>query len=235
MFATALYTAGEFVASNVLAPITAAGSVEEARENPTKMNVGLAILATTPYAPKSSGKIIKKLLGKEAIAGEKLLTKEVSSGATVLEAEVISVDSNLKAQPITDPRRLLPPPTRSNPHLDGASISSEILPVGYKYNQAVSPGQRTPGRFGTDAAIPDVDFARNDLAVTEGFKKEISGVREVEVVRPVVGQRSVVGPQEYAGKIYQGGAPQIEILDYDPVRPFVRFVGEETPILKRSK
>jgi hypothetical protein len=88
VFATILYTGGEFVTSNVMAPITAAGAVEEASQNPTKMNVGLAILATSPYAPKGSGRILKKFLGKEAIAGEKLLTKEVESGAKVLETEV---------------------------------------------------------------------------------------------------------------------------------------------------
>lgn len=89
LFATALYTTGEFINGNVMAPVSAAGAVEEASENPTKVNVGLAILATSPYAPKGSGKIVKKLLGKEAVAGEKLLTKEARSGANVVEKEAV--------------------------------------------------------------------------------------------------------------------------------------------------
>jgi RHS repeat-associated protein len=83
--ATAAYTTGEFITSNVLSPITAAGSIEEAAENPTKLTVTVAILATMPELPKGSGKLLKKLVGREAVAGEKLLTKEVKSGEKAVE------------------------------------------------------------------------------------------------------------------------------------------------------
>lgn len=90
LFATALYTTGEYVASNVLAPISAAASVEEARENPTKGSIAVAALSVMPNAPKgAAGKALKKLVGKETAVAEKLLTKEARSGANVVEKEAV--------------------------------------------------------------------------------------------------------------------------------------------------
>ena len=60
------------------------------------------------------------------------------------------------------------------------------------------------------------------------FKKEISGVRQVIVERPIRAQFSIVGEQtDLSGRYYPGHATQLETLDYDPNQPFVRFFGEE--------
>jgi len=87
--ATAGYTIGDFIVSNTLAPVTAAGAVEEASENPNKITIPLAVISVAPNLPKGSGKVIKKLLGKEASVGEKLLTKEARSGISVAEKEAV--------------------------------------------------------------------------------------------------------------------------------------------------
>jgi hypothetical protein len=133
-------------------------------------------------------------------------------------------------KPITDPSRLLPAPRGANPHLEGGPMYGVELPAGYKFNQAVEPNQVAPGAFGIPANIPSVDFVRNDLAVIPDWKPTVSGVRTVEVVRPVRAQISIVGPQEAGGVTYPGGQVQFHILEYDPKNPFVKFVGTETPI-----
>ncbi len=135
-----------------------------------------------------------------------------------------------KEEPITDPSRILPAPESLTPEMPGAPITSVILPAGYRFNQAVSPGQPSPGKFGTDDTITSVDYVRNELAVIPPFKEKISGVRQVEITRPVRVQRSVVGPQKHNGITYPGGGTQIDVLEYDPKKPFVKFVGEETPL-----
>lgn len=105
-----------------------------------------------------------------------------------------------------------------------------LLPPGYRFNQAVSPGQLRPGAFGTPHHIPDVKFARDELAIIPEFKQDISGTRVVEVVRPTRAQVSIVGPQTSGGRVYPGGATQVRILQYDAADPFVRFATPETPI-----
>ena len=135
-----------------------------------------------------------------------------------------------KEMPITDPSRLLPAPNSLTPEMPGAEIVSDILPEGFTFNQAVSPGQKAPGKFGTTDNIPNVDYVRNELAVIPDFKAEISGVRTVRVKRPVRAQMSTVGPQVQDGVVYPGGGSQIDVLEYDRNNPFVEFVGDETPI-----
>ncbi|MCG8456468.1 MAG: hypothetical protein MI919_09310 [Holophagales bacterium] len=135
---------------------------------------------------------------------------------------------------ITDPSRILEPPSNLNPDLPGGPIFGVELPVGYRFNQAVGPRfgkpQRSPGAFGTPQEIPNVEFVRQDLAVIPEFKTVVSGKRTVEVIRPARAQISIVGPQESGGRAYRGGGIQIRILDYDHDDPFVRFVGPEEPL-----
>jgi hypothetical protein len=128
------------------------------------------------------------------------------------------------------PSRQLTAGTARNPDLPGGPIEGVLLPPGYRFNQAVSPGQRVPGAFGTSASIPDIAFVRDDLAVIPEFKETISGTRVVEVVRPTRAQISIVGPQTSGGRVYPGGATQVRILDYDPSNPYVRFASPETPL-----
>lgn len=132
--------------------------------------------------------------------------------------------------PIRNPARLLPAPRGANPDLAGAPIIGLELPKGFKFNQAVGPGQNSPGAFGTLDHIPSVDFVRGNLAVIPEWKPVISGSRAVEVTRPVRAQWSYIGPQTAGGVTYPGGGWQIRILEYDPKNPFVRFIGDETPL-----
>jgi RHS repeat-associated protein len=140
-------------------------------------------------------------------------------------------DPSRQEKAITDPARLLLPPKTLTPEMPGAPIISVILPAGTKFYQAVAPGQKSPGKFGTFDHIPDVSYVRNELAVIPAFKQNISGVREVEVVRPVRVQLSTVGPQMEGGVLYAGGGSQIDVLEYDPYDPFVKFTSTpERPI-----
>ncbi len=131
-----------------------------------------------------------------------------------------------------DSSKLLPAPKQSTPELEGAPIESDIIPAGTKFKQAVSPGQKSPGAFATEDNIIDEKYVRNDLSVTPGFKEEISGVREVEVVRDVRGQKSTVGPQEHNGVVHDGGGSQVQFLEYDPENPYVKFSSDEIPFKK---
>jgi len=115
-------------------------------------------------------------------------------------------------------------PSSLTPEMPGEPIESVILPAGFIFNQAVSPGQNSPGKFGT------VDDIRNELAVIPDFKEEISGMRQVRITRPVRVQLSTVGSQTQDGILYSGGGSQIEVLEYDRNNPFVEFVGVETPL-----
>ncbi len=135
-----------------------------------------------------------------------------------------------KEEPITDPSRILPAPESLTPEMPGTPITSVILPAGYRFNQAVSPEQNYPGKFGTTDHIPDVDYVRNELAVIPDFKEDVSGVRTVRVKRPVRAQISTVGPQTQDGILYPGGGSQIDVLGYDRNDPYVEFVGDERPI-----
>jgi RHS repeat-associated protein len=175
---------------------------------------------------------------KVAFGGLKTALPVLAAGAHVetrlLSAEVRTVESLstmsvAKTAPITDPARLLA--TRgSNPDLPGSPIFGVELPTGYRFNQAVGPGQTSPGAFGTLDNIPSVDFVRNNLAVIPEFKPIVSGVRQVEVLRPVRAQFSRIGPQIADGVTYPGAGWQVRILGYDRNNPFVRFVGDEIPL-----
>ena len=129
--------------------------------------------------------------------------------------------------PITDPARLLPAPDGRQAELQGGPIFGVELPKGFRFNQAVGPGQKTPGKFGTLAEISSVDFVRNKLAVIPDFKEVISGARVVEVKRPARAQISIVGPQKVGEKTFEGGEIQIEVLEFDRNEPFVGFIGKE--------
>ncbi|VAW65179.1 Rhs-family protein [hydrothermal vent metagenome] len=133
---------------------------------------------------------------------------------------------------ITDPAYLLAAPSALTPEMPNAPITSVILPAGFKFSQAISPNQRTLGKFWTTDIIPDIDYVRNELAVIPSFKKKISSVREIEITRPVRAQLSTVGPQEENGIFYSGGGSQIDVLEYDPYDPFVKFADKPEKKIK---
>jgi RHS repeat-associated protein len=183
---------------------------------------GLAYTRFRYYCPETGGFISQDPLGLSAGDNVYAFASNVQKWIDPLGL--------CKKKPITDPSRLLPAPRGANPHLEGGPMYGVELPAGYRFNQAVGPGQLSPGAFGTPAEIPSVNFVRNDLAVIPDWKPTVSGVRTVEVVRPVRAQISIVGPQEAGGVTYPGGQVQIQALEYDKANPFVKFVGKEKPI-----
>ena len=72
------------------------------------------------------------------------------------------------------------------------------------------------------------------LGMDDVIKTDIAGSQSIYYVKDrlgsVVAQISVIGPQEADGVIYPGGKIQYQILEYAPQNPFVKFVGEETPL-----
>jgi hypothetical protein len=64
------------------------------------------------------------------------------------------------------------------------------------------------GNWATFDNIPSQAFARNNLAITNEFKKDVGYVVELEIVKPVNAQIGVVGSQGAA----PGGANQLNFL-----------------------
>lgn len=112
----------------------------------------------------------------------------------------------------------------------GASPTHDVMRPGERFQMAMSPGQPldAPGRFGTTDSIPDVNYARESLAVTENFKPTIGKVTEFEVVNPLPVRRGPVGPQVDAvtGQFRPGGGTQIELMvDAKKRMGYLRVVG----------
>jgi hypothetical protein len=135
-----------------------------------------------------------------------------------------------KSKPITDSSRLLPAPKGTDPWMSGTSIKSyPVSKGGMEVDMAMAPGQLDPGGWATRDAIPDVNFVRNDLAVTPGFKKEVSGVQRYFIPEGVQVQEGTVGSQIEKGINYSGGGNQVQILNYKD-RSLLQEVGSVRPI-----
>jgi len=89
------------------------------------------------------------------------------------------------------------------------------LPVGLRFQMALSPGQGTdrPGAFGTFDRIPDVAWVRRVLAVKVAWKPAIDRVVTYEITDPLPADTGTVGPQIDAdGPSYLvGGGSQLEM------------------------
>ncbi|MFC0229133.1 hypothetical protein [Serratia aquatilis] len=85
---------------------------------------------------------------------------------------------------------------------------------GERFNIALSSDQKvtTPGNFGTFDDINNVSYVRNELAVKEGWKKDVSKVTTYEVTKPINVFEGPVGPQIDGGKYLSGGGSQIQLL-----------------------
>lgn len=96
------------------------------------------------------------------------------------------------------------------------------LPVGLRFQMALSPGQPTdrPGGFGTFDRIPDVAYVRRALAVKVAWKPAIDRVVTYEVTDPLPADTGTVGPQIDAdGPTYlPGGGSQLEMKVPAPER-----------------
>jgi RHS repeat-associated protein len=113
----------------------------------------------------------------------------------------------------------------------GVTPTDEVLAPGTRFEMAFSPDQLSerPGGFGTFDTITDMDYARNDLAITNKFKGEIDRVVTFEVVQPLPVKRGPVGPQidEKTGQFWSGGGTQIELLvDKFERMNYLRIVSE---------
>ncbi|MEA3060453.1 MAG: hypothetical protein QOJ94_234 [Sphingomonadales bacterium] len=89
------------------------------------------------------------------------------------------------------------------------------LPVGLRFQMALSPGQpvERPGAFGTFDLIPDVAWVRRVLAVKVAWKPAIDRVVTYEVAAPLPADVGTVGPQidETAREYLPGGGSQLEM------------------------
>lgn len=79
---------------------------------------------------------------------------------------------------------------------------------------ALAPGQTKPGGWGTFDNIPDVNYVRNNLAVTPEFKPEVGYVQRYLIPEGTPIQIGIVGPQKYQGINYLGGGNQVQILNF---------------------
>jgi RHS repeat-associated protein len=105
-------------------------------------------------------------------------------------------------------------PTHSNPWMPGAPVYSVPAPKGLTIEMVMAPGQTRPGAWGTVDVIADMSYARNQLAITPGFKPSIGHVQRFEVPAGTQVQYGTVGPQTHGGVTYPGGGSQIQILNY---------------------
>ncbi|MGN6667052.1 MAG: RHS repeat-associated core domain-containing protein, partial [Trinickia sp.] len=109
----------------------------------------------------------------------------------------------------------LPAPTGSNPWMPDSPMTSEPVPAGgLTVQMAMAPGQTRPGGWATTDNIPDVEYVRNNLAVTPDFKSDVSHVQTFHVPEGVQVQRGTVGPQKCGCKLYPGGGSQLQILNF---------------------
>ena len=109
---------------------------------------------------------------------------------------------------------LLDAPSGTNPWLNGSEIKSIVAPKDFKINMAMSQNQTLPGGWGTLDNIDDVNFVRNQLAVTPEFKADVAKVQQYLVPEGTRIQIGTVGPQTYKGVTYPGGGNQVQILNY---------------------
>jgi len=184
------------------------------------------------FIPAASTKLLKELNNKHVSGGQRVdSVTETDNTAIVNVGEEAVPDTNLNT-PITDPNRLLANPARDSrtgeidsdhraPEDPRQPIESFPAPEGTRIEMAVSPGQidpvtgqvDSPGGFGSQDRIESAAQVRNDLAVKEEFKDQVTHVQEFEVRTGTQIQPSTVGPQVNPdGTVISGGGSQVEIL-----------------------
>ncbi|MBP3194478.1 MAG: MafB family polymorphic toxin [Cardiobacteriaceae bacterium] len=126
---------------------------------------------------------------------------------------------------------LLPKPKYegTNPWAEGVPIVSMETPKNFYINMAQSPNQKGPGGWGTQDYIPDVNYVRNKLAVTPGFKDEITEVQTYLIPEGIRVQTGTVGPQTHNGVTYPGGGTQVEIYNKQDKQKLIP-IGKPRPI-----
>jgi len=156
--------------------------------------------------------------------------------------EVITDPNRLLANPSRDPNTGELDPNYRAPEVDGGVIVSYPAAAGIRVQQAIDEsyqvnpvtGQaQNPGSFTTRDNIDSVDQVRNDLAVKNEFKKNITHVQEYEIKEGTRIQESEVGPQVGSdGAVYQGGGNQVQIISQPGLKnsDVLIPIGEPRPI-----
>ncbi|WP_228768307.1 hemagglutinin repeat-containing protein [Limnohabitans sp. DM1] len=117
---------------------------------------------------------------------------------------------------------------------EGSQIAEATLQPGTKvqmvvdktaFDKLTQEGQMNfVGNWATFDNIPNQAFARNNLAITNEFKKDVGYVVELEIVKPVNAQIGVVGSQGGAA----GGANQMNFLfEQRSGGEFFKVVGQK--------
>lgn len=93
--------------------------------------------------------------------------------------------------------------------MPGTQVTVEVLPVGSRMKMVVSEGQADAiargipayGGFATIDDVPSRYFAKNDLAITREFKKDVSHIVEPETTKPMFVESGTDGPQGSLGGV----------------------------------
>ena len=159
-----------------------------------------------------------KLMNQSRAANAAISTVQTSVNVS---ASFVGIDS-ISSKTIL----ALPAPKGSNPWMEGTKITSMLAPDDCYIYMAMSKGQPGPGYWGTFENIPDVNFARNNLAITPKFKETIDYVQIYKIPKGTRIQTGIAGPQIYNGITYSGGATQVQIFDNTTLIP----IGKPKPI-----
>lgn len=124
--------------------------------------------------------------------------------------------------------------TSQNPWPHGHTPHATTLPVGTQFQMAMSPGQPSnrPGGWGTTDHVPDQNYVRQNLAVTEQFKPDLERVVTYEVTQPLPANVGPVGPQidHATGAYLPGGGSQLQMTVPPADRMNYLKVVSENPI-----
>jgi hypothetical protein len=121
----------------------------------------------------------------------------------------------------------------------GYTSKDRPMAVGEQFNMVVNADQAKglsgPGGWATFSNIPNQKFARETLAITEEFKKDVSFVQQFEVIEPFIAKTGPIGPQidQVTGRLLEGSKTtwQLELkLPYDKRILFIKPVGAPVAI-----
>jgi hypothetical protein len=120
----------------------------------------------------------------------------------------------------------------------GTTVAETTITPGTRVQMVVSlddyaklqAGESRFGGWATFDNVPNQAYARNQLAITEGFKKDVGYVIEVEITKPIQAQVGVVGSQ---GGTAGGGGNQLNFLvprdDRSSVFKYIPYSGRTLP------
>ena len=193
---------------------------------------GGAILDSTPagQGKKQALKQAKNLteeIGKNSARGTEKVADKVNTAAVTATNTAKTPDNFFPDTSI--PLLKKPKYEGTNPWAEGVPIVSMDAPENFYINMAQSPGQKGPGGWGTQDYIPNVNYVRNQLAVTPGFKPKITEVQTYLIPEGIHIQTGTVGPQTHNGVTYPGGGTQVEIYNYEDRHKLIP-IGKPRPI-----